>query len=32
MYSGLYHEPFEEPGGEQLMGDMFAWLDERISR
>ncbi|MHA2303329.1 MAG: alpha/beta hydrolase [Candidatus Thorarchaeota archaeon] len=29
MYPGLYHEPFEDPGGEEFMADMFAWLDER---
>ena len=29
MYPGLYHEPFEEPGGEEFMADMFSWLDER---
>jgi acylglycerol lipase len=32
MYPGLYHEPFEEPGGEEVMADMFAWLDERVSK
>ncbi len=30
MYPGLYHEPFEEPGGEELLADMFAWLDKRV--
>ncbi len=30
MYPGLYHEPFEDSGGEELMSDMFAWLEKRV--
>lgn len=30
LYDGLYHEPFEEPGGEQVLEDIFAWIEERI--
>jgi alpha-beta hydrolase superfamily lysophospholipase len=30
MYPGLYHEPFEDPGGEEFIADMFAWLDARV--
>ncbi|UCE10930.1 MAG: lysophospholipase [Candidatus Thorarchaeota archaeon] len=30
LYEGLYHEPFQEPGGEQVLADLFAWLDERF--
>ena len=32
MYPGLYHEPFEEPGGEEFLADMFGWLDERVAK
>ncbi|MHA1960432.1 MAG: alpha/beta hydrolase [Candidatus Thorarchaeota archaeon] len=31
LYDGLYHESFQEPGGEQVLADMFSWLDERFS-
>ncbi|MFW9888706.1 MAG: alpha/beta hydrolase, partial [Candidatus Thorarchaeota archaeon] len=30
MYPGLYHEPFEDPGGEELANDMFAWLEAHL--
>lgn len=29
LYPDLYHEPFEDSGGEELLNDMFAWLEER---
>ena len=29
-YDGFYHEIFNEPGREQVFGDMEAWLKERI--
>jgi alpha-beta hydrolase superfamily lysophospholipase len=29
LYPSLCHEPFFDPGGEELVKDMFAWLDER---
>ncbi len=31
MYPDLYHEPFEEPGGEVFLEDMFSWLDKRVT-
>ena len=30
LYPGLYHDPFEEDGGDEVLADMFAWLDERL--
>ncbi len=30
LYPGLYHEPFEEPGGEQFLADIFSWIEERL--
>jgi alpha-beta hydrolase superfamily lysophospholipase len=30
LYPGLYHEPFEEQGGEEVLDDMFSWIDKRI--
>jgi alpha-beta hydrolase superfamily lysophospholipase len=30
MYPGLWHEPFEAPGGEEFLADTFAWLDARV--
>ncbi len=30
IYPGFYHDPFEEPGGEELVADMFSWLEERL--
>jgi alpha-beta hydrolase superfamily lysophospholipase len=29
LYPDLFHEPWEDPGGEEMLNDMFAWLDER---
>ena len=31
LYDDLYHEPFEELGGEQMLQDILAWLEERIN-
>ncbi|MEM2143681.1 MAG: alpha/beta hydrolase [Candidatus Thorarchaeota archaeon] len=28
-YPGLYHEPFEEAGGQQMIDDMVAWVEAR---
>jgi alpha-beta hydrolase superfamily lysophospholipase len=30
-YPDLYHEPFEEPGGEEVLKDFISWLDERTT-
>jgi alpha-beta hydrolase superfamily lysophospholipase len=30
LYPGLYHEPFEEPGGEEVLSDMFSWIEKRL--
>ena len=30
LYPGLYHEPFQEEGGEEVLTDLFDWLDERM--
>jgi acylglycerol lipase len=30
MYPGLYHEPFEDPGGEEFIDDMFSWLEAHL--
>jgi len=30
LYDGFYHEIFNEPGHEQVLADMGAWLDNRI--
>jgi acylglycerol lipase len=30
MYTGLYHEIFNEPEREQVFADILAWLEERI--
>jgi acylglycerol lipase len=31
MYKGFYHEVMNEPGRAQVLGDIEAWLKERIS-
>jgi len=28
LYPDLYHEPFQEEGGEEVFADLFSWLDE----
>lgn len=30
IYDGLYHEVFNEPERDQVLGDVEAWLDERV--
>ncbi len=30
LYEGLYHEPFQEEGGEEFLSDMIAWVNERV--
>jgi alpha-beta hydrolase superfamily lysophospholipase len=30
IYEGLYHELLNEPEQEQVMGDMLAWMEERL--
>jgi len=32
VYDGLYHEVLNEPKREQVMADMAAWMDARVSR
>ncbi|MHA2044971.1 MAG: alpha/beta hydrolase [Candidatus Thorarchaeota archaeon] len=28
LYPGLYHEPFQENGSDEVLADMFSWLSE----
>jgi lysophospholipase len=30
LYPDLYHEPFQEEGGDEVLADLFDWLDERM--
>ncbi len=30
LYDGLYHELIEEPENEQVLGDMYGWLEKRL--
>ncbi len=30
LYPNLYHEPYQEEGGEEVLADMFDWLEERL--
>ena len=30
FYEGFYHEVFNEPDRNQVLGDVQAWLDARI--
>ncbi|MHA3964845.1 MAG: lysophospholipase [Candidatus Thorarchaeota archaeon SMTZ1-45] len=30
FYPNLYHEPFEEEGGDEVIADIFSWLNERV--
>ncbi|MHA1963382.1 MAG: alpha/beta hydrolase [Candidatus Thorarchaeota archaeon] len=30
LYPGLYHEPFQEEGSDEVLADLFDWLDERM--
>ena len=30
LYPELYHQPFEDPGGEVVLADVFSWIEERL--
>ncbi|MHA1613696.1 MAG: serine aminopeptidase domain-containing protein, partial [Candidatus Thorarchaeota archaeon] len=30
LYPDLYHQPFEDEGGEEVLADIFAWIEERL--
>ena len=30
LYEGMYHQPFEDPGGEEVLSDMFSWLESHM--
>jgi len=30
VYEYVYHDPFEEPGGDEFVTDMLSWLEERL--
>lgn len=30
LYPDLYHQPFEDEGGEEVLADMFTWIEERL--
>ncbi len=30
LYPSLYHEPYQEEGGEEVLADMFDWLEKRL--
>ena len=30
LYEGLYHEPFQDEGGEEILKDMAAWIEEHL--
>ncbi|MBS3794313.1 MAG: lysophospholipase [Candidatus Thorarchaeota archaeon] len=32
FYEGFYHELFEEPQNEQVLSDLYSWLDRRLPR
>ncbi|MGV9103323.1 MAG: alpha/beta hydrolase [Promethearchaeia archaeon] len=32
LYEGFYHEIFEEPDNEQVLSDLYSWLDRRLPR
>lgn len=32
FYEGLYHELFEEPEREQVLSDVYSWLEKRLVR
>ncbi len=31
LYEGLYHEPYEEEGGDVMLEDLLSWIDERAT-
>ena len=30
LYDGLYHEIHEEPERDQVLGDLYSWLNKRL--
>ncbi|MHA1135014.1 MAG: lysophospholipase [Candidatus Thorarchaeota archaeon] len=30
LYPGLWHQPFEDEGGEVVLADVFSWIEERL--
>jgi len=30
LYPGLWHQPFEDEGGEEFLADIFSWIEERL--
>ncbi|MBE0526196.1 MAG: alpha/beta hydrolase, partial [Candidatus Thorarchaeota archaeon] len=30
LYPDLYHQPFEDEGGEIVLADIFSWIEERM--
>ena len=30
LYPGLWHQPFEDEGGEAVLADVFSWIEERL--
>lgn len=30
LYPDLYHQPYEDEGGEEVLADMFTWIEERL--
>ncbi len=30
LYPGLWHQPFEDEGGEQFLADIFSWIEVRL--
>ena len=31
MYEGFYHEVLNEPGKEQVLADIMAWIEQRMA-
>ncbi|MHA1637543.1 MAG: lysophospholipase [Candidatus Thorarchaeota archaeon] len=30
LYEGMYHLPFQDPGGDEIMSDMYEWLNAHL--
>jgi alpha-beta hydrolase superfamily lysophospholipase len=30
LYEGLYHDPYEEEGGEDMLNDLMEWINNRV--
>ncbi|MFW9788216.1 MAG: alpha/beta hydrolase [Candidatus Thorarchaeota archaeon] len=30
LYPGMYHEPFQDEGSEEVLSDLFGWLEEHL--